>query len=214
MKYKNIIFDLDGTLAHTQPGITNGIIYASSQMGITNLPIEKTELYIGPSLQKFLKENSDLSSDQRTEFITHMRKYYLETGYKESSLYDGIYELIQLLNQNQLNVYVCTAKYEVSAKKMINFYNLDKYCKSVLGANDILHEKSELLKHLIQSFDLDPLKSVMIGDRYTDILGGKDNNCATIGVLYGYGSSQEINECSPDYIADSAQSIKNYILEG
>lgn len=95
-------------------------------------------------------------------------------------------------------------------KIVLEHFKIDKYFTSLTGAQ--MHGKYPGKSVLIgQILDQTEAKAIMIGDRKDDIEGGKNNNIPTIGVLWGYGSREELTEAGADYIVTDTEEIKEII---
>lgn len=121
---KNIIFDLDGTISKSAPGILNAFEYALEKMGKT---YSRDDLYkyIGPPLRdSFVKELGEESADKGVDFY---REYYFKKGIFETEIYDGIKELIEELYDFGFDIYLATSKGEESSKKILEYFEILKF---------------------------------------------------------------------------------------
>lgn len=204
---KNIIFDLDGTISKSKEGIIKAFEYSLDKMGVS---YKRDDLlkYIGPPLRdSFINE---VGENQVDEAIDYYRKYYFEKGMYETSMYDGVKELIEYLYNNSYKLFVATSKGKNSSLKILDYFGIGQYFIFVEGATDELNTKEKVIKSLIQKNDLKKEESIMVGDRLYDINSSYNLGLKSIAVSYGYGNLDEFKKAS--YIVKSPLEIKT-ILE-
>lgn len=203
---KNIIFDLDGTISKSAPGILNAFEYALEKMGKT---YSRDDLYkyIGPPLRdSFVKELGEESADKGVDFY---REYYFKKGIFETEIYDGIKELIEELYDFGFDIYLATSKGEESSKKILEFFGILKYFSYISGSSDDKNTKKKVIDHLLKENNLKSSESIMIGDRSYDIEAANNLEIKTIAVAYGYGNNEEFEKAS--FIANYPYEILNII---
>ncbi len=212
--YTNIVFDLDGTLTDPALGITNSVMYALEKYGIPVPDRSKLLKFIGPPLIESFQEFYGLSRDEAKIAVEYYREYYLAKGMFENSVFPGIEDLLISLKDNGKNLMVATAKVEQFAETVLEHFGIAKYFTCIAGsdmANTITH-KSEIIKATLKRCAItDPEHTVMVGDRMHDILGAKDAGIDSIGILYGYGTREELENAGADLIAESVQDLKRIL---
>lgn len=203
---KHVVFDLDGTLTDPAPGIV--ACYRHVQT-LLELPVsDDTALrrLIGPPLRAALA--GLLASDDPTQVehaVTLYRERFATTGLYENAVYPGVLELLAVLQQAGYTLWIATSKAHVYAREIARHFAFDGYFSGIYGA-ELTGERSnkaELLAHLLQSHGLDPRHTVMIGDREHDVLAAKAHGIHALGVLWGYGSRDELEAAGADSIACS-----------
>lgn len=216
MNYKNILFDLDGTLTESAPGIINSTIYALNHYHIDVLDRSSLLAFIGPPLTESFQKYYHFSKEQAAEAVLVFREYYLKHGIFENSVYDGIPDLLRTLKNAEKNLYVATSKPELQANQILEHFHLNEYFDAVLGAtwDETLTKKSDIIHTLLTKEQIAPLDTtIMVGDRMHDIKGAQDNQLSSIGVLYGYGSRKEFQEAGADYIVETVSDLKDLLLQ-
>lgn len=211
--YKTILFDLDGTLVNSYEGITKSICHAMEQLG---QPMPGKDLLlpcIGPPLIDSFQQIMGLDYELAIKAVKIYRDRYSKTGKFELSPYEGIQELLEGLNQRGHTLYVATSKPQPVAEEIIDHTGLSPYFKKVYGAclDGRFNNKAELLSHLLQQESLDKTTTLMVGDRKFDLLGAAANNMASLGVSYGFGSVEELQEYKATYIAASPADIASLL---
>lgn len=215
LKYKHIIFDLDGTLSDSRKGIINAAIYAYTQMGIKNLPVKEFNEQIGIPLQQYLAIANQFNKEQIELAVTHFRKYYAEKGAFENIVYPGIPELLQTLNKQGKKLYISTAKYEKYARVVADYFKFTPLLVDLAGADAGGYHatKTELTAKIIQNNNITELdKTVVIGDKHMDIEAGHNNGIDSIGVTYGFGTREELENSKPIYIVESVRKLGKILL--
>ncbi len=210
MKKRVILFDLDGTLTDPVEGITRSIQYALEKLGKPTPDSEDLHWCIGPPLVESLKRLlADTGSGQVQEALLIYRERFSKIGKFENKVYDGIPEVLSLLNEKGFSLFVATTKPRVYAIDIIKHFDLAPYFNRVYGSelNGDLVDKTELINHIISNEGIDKNRVVMIGDRSHDIIGAKNNGLTSIGVTYGYGTREELLDSGADRLATSPSDI-------
>ncbi len=211
---KILLFDLDGTLTDSKLGITNSIRYALNKMKLKadNINLEK---FIGPPLAESFEKYFSLDKDTARYAVSVYREYYGVKGIWENRVYPDIPELLTKLKANNKTLVCVTSKASYYAQQILDRFSLKQYFTQLVGSNMDLTctNKIELIKLAISLFPQDHNSDfIMIGDRADDIIGAKKNHIKSIGVLYGYGTYEEIVAEQPDYIVTSVKELEKILL--
>ena len=201
----NILFDLDGTLNDSGPGIKNSAIKTLIEMKLKPIPYEKLNFFIGPPLRDCFRMCS-VPEDRIEESVPIFRKYYEAGGKYEANIYNGIEEMLSKLNNDGYKLFVCTSKAQFLAKDIISHFKLDKYFKGIYGAlmDGSLALKKDIIAKCLEENGHD---AIMVGDTYLDINGANANNLRSIGVTYGYGDNDKLIEYKATVIVDTPSEI-------
>ena len=209
-----LLFDLDGTLTDSALGITNSVRYALQKFGITETDEKKLCLFVGPPLYDSFRELYGLSHDDANLAIVYYREYYVSKGLYENSVYPGVREMLEALSNSGRKIILATSKPEGFAREILKNFCLDGYFYEIFGAtmDEKLCRKDEIIAYALEKTGISPDEAVMIGDRRYDIEGGRKNNLMTVGVLYGYGTREELSAANADCIAATVNELEK-ILE-
>ena len=210
MNKEYILFDLDGTITDPKIGITKGIQYALNKFDIKVDNLDELCKFIGPPLKDSFREFYGFDEEKIEEAIGYYREYYKEKGIFENYVYDNFEKLLQLLKFKRKTLIVATSKPTVFAEKILEHFNLKKYFDFISGSNldGTRGNKDEVIKYALEQNNiLDLSKVVMVGDRKYDIIGAKKIGIESVGVLYGYGDRDELEECGADYIAEDVYKL-------
>lgn len=211
--WKTVLFDLDGTLTDSAPGITNAVACALARYGIREDPKHLTS-FVGPPLTDSFRDHYGFDLDRRTEAVGFFREYYNETGWLENLPYPGMEDFLRDLKEAGLTLLVATSKPEVIAVRILNHFGLAKYFDHIAGAPPDSEEgsrKSAVIRSALSRLD-DPAGAVMVGDRRHDVAGAGETGLPCIGVLYGYGGREELEEAGADFIAEDLAALKALLL--
>jgi phosphoglycolate phosphatase len=207
MAYKNILFDLDGTLTDPYLGITNSIKYALGKFNIMENDESKLNLCIGPPLATSFIEFYHLDKTQSKNAVEYYREYFSEKGIYENKLYDNIENLLEALKNR--NCILATSKPKKFALEIVKYFKIENFFHEIVGSNldGTLSEKDEIIKYIIEKNNLDKTETIMVGDRKHDIIGAHKNDIHSIAVLYGYGSKEELEAANPTYFCKNVMDI-------
>lgn len=207
-KYKAVFFDLDGTVVESGTGCKNGIKYMFEKIGHDENDETKINAFLGPSVKVHLKEKYSFSDRQVEEAYVFYREYYYNKGIYESSLYDGIKEMITAIKSTGKTVYIATLKPQDQAEDMLSRFGISSLFSGIFGARHDLgiYDKIEILQRAVGMIG-EVSKAVMVGDRHYDMISGQHVGFDTIGVLYGYGNYTELRDAGCDYLVDSVQDL-------
>lgn len=212
--YDNILFDLDGTLTDPYIGITNSIIYSLQQMNIEAPDNSALIPFIGPPLDESYRTVYNLQDEDNATAIKHYRTYFSDKGMYENEVYAGIEIVLQALTAQGKQLFIATSKPTDFAIPILQHFKLDGYFNEIVGSNmdGTRTNKAEVIATVMNTHQLDPHKTVMIGDRMHDINGAHQNNIDSIGVLYGYGSAEEIKAAKPTHTIATVDYLLDVLL--
>lgn len=191
----NLLFDLDGTLTNPLIGITKCILYALDKLGRPLPPEKNLRWCIGPPLRDSFAKL--LASDDAVlieKAVAIYRERFGKVGLFENEVYGGIPDVLRTLQKDSHFLYVATSKPTVYARKIITHFGLQRFFKEIYGCelDGTRGDKTSLIAHILQTELLAPSDTAMIGDREHDIIGAKENGIAGFGVLWGYGTKDEL----------------------
>lgn len=197
----HLFFDLDGTLTDPLPGITKCIQHALIGLDLPSPPAESLRWCIGPPLKESFAtllgpEKAHLAEKALVEY----RERFSAIGIFENVVYAGIADTLNELKRHGHNMHVATSKPTIYAERIIDHFGLKRYFHSIDGSelDGTRSDKTGLIAHLLERESICPNDAVMIGDREHDILGARKNNVRALGVLWGYGTLEELQEAGAD----------------
>lgn len=208
--FKNILFDLDGTLSDPGPGIVACIQSALREMGHRPPAASELTQYIGPPLRGTFATLLATDDSARIEqAVASYRERFSKTGMFENNVYPGIPEVLEQLASPGTTLFVATAKPRRYAIQIIEYFRLATYFEGIFGPelDGRFDDKGELISHILATYQLQAEESVMIGDRANDIIAAKKNGLSSVGVTYGYGSLDELLSAGACSICESPEQI-------
>ncbi len=212
-KFDTLLFDLDGTLTDSTEGILNCLIYAIERMGF-EVP-EDTNIFLGPPIRQSFAEFLGMNGEQVDEAVRIFRERYSDTGLFENRVYDGIPGMLERLKSGGKRLMVATSKPQVYAVRIFEKFGLAQYFEIVGGAelDGSRDYKDEVIEYVLAKAGITDRSTVlMIGDRRQDVLGAHKTDIECMGILWGYGSVEELTQAGADYIARTPQEAADMLL--
>ena len=190
----SVLLDLDGTLVDTYPGIWR---------------------IIGPPLEEIMQILLRSFGDDRVgEGVAIYRKHYGESGFLGSVPYPGISKSLEEMKQAGLLIYLATSKRAIFANGILDHLKFTTHFNGIYGSgpNGELDHKPELLSHILPKHGLSPSHGVMVGDRRYDISGAHSVGMRSLGVLWGYGTRDELESAGADQLVEFPADLARAVL--
>jgi phosphoglycolate phosphatase len=206
-----IYLDLDGTLTDPKPGITRSIQYALSKLDRLAPSEDELTWCIGPPLRASLRLL--LGTDELADkALSLYRERFSDIGLFENKIYPGVEDTLAALAQSGRRLFVATSKPVLYAQRIIDHFNLNVYFERVFGSDldGSRSDKTDLLGYALQATGVSPSRAMMIGDRSHDMVGARNNGMTAVGVLYGYGSEEELLEAGAHHICATPRSLLDH----
>jgi len=216
--FKAAIFDLDGTLLNALGDIEEACNYALVQ---NNLPVIETEKYkavLGKGRKKIIESiipNEHKNEKKINEILSNFNSYYETHMMNKTKPYEGIIELLDDLNKNNIITAIVSNKPHEYTKIIVNHY-FGNRVKIVFGqrAGFDIKPNPDTLLEVINILNLAKNECIFIGDTEIDLMTAKNANIKSIGVLWGYRSLQKLESEGADYIVSTTDELKNIIING
>lgn len=191
-----VLFDLDGTLTESGPGVVRSLKYAFDAIGVP--PPDDTTLmrFVGPPLLDSFRDIIGLDDAAANDALVAFRRYFVDKGMFENAVYPGIPELLRALVDAGRRLAITTSKPLPSALPIVEHFALREYFEFVCGPDrdGSGAVKTTVVADAISALNIEPgAHVVLVGDRSHDVIGAHDNGIACIGVLWGYGSRDELS---------------------
>ena len=216
MKYRYILFDLDGTVTNPEEGITKSFAYALEYMGIH--VEDRTELrkVIGPPLLQSFDEFYHFTKEQALEATAKYRERYQDMGWAENEVYPGMEETLKTLWEQGAKLILATSKPERFAVRIMEHFGLSKYFTMLCGPVDYAKDRStkeQVVRYALEQNGITDIGEViMVGDRKYDVVGAAAVGIKTIGVLYGFGDAEELTSAGAIHLVETPQELAEYLL--
>lgn len=205
LTYDAVIFDLDGTLTDSRPGIFACTEYALKKMGLPVPPEATLSRFLGPPLAESYMKYCGMTEEQAAYATDLYRERYIPIGWKENSVYPRIRALLAALKERGAYLAVATGKPEHTSVEILRYFGLLPYFDAVAGPKpeDMHADKGSLIRRVLPK----GRKAVMIGDIAGDIKGAQDAGIDSVAALYGYGKREETLAQGPTHAAETTQAL-------
>ena len=211
--FDTLLFDLDGTLTDSTEGILKCLINAVEKMGF-EVP-EDTNKFLGPPIRQSFAEFIGMNEEQIDEAVRIFRERYSTVGLFENRVYEGISEMLERLKNGGKRLMVATSKPEVYAVRILERFGIAPYFEIVGGAelDGSRDYKHEVIEYVLAKANItDRSRVLMIGDRRQHVLGAHKTGLKCMGILWGYGSIEELNGAGADFIAETPVKAADMLL--
>lgn len=210
---KSVLFDLDGTLTDSGEGIMNCAAMAMERLGVPVPPREKMRVFVGPPLWNTFRDFG-VPEDRLDEAVEIFRSRYVPIGKFENTPYPGIRELLEALQSQGRKLYVATSKPEVTAREVLEHFDLSRYFTEICGAtvDKSRTSKEDVIAYLLKLAGCRE-ECVMVGDTSYDVTGAAAHGIPTIGVAWGYGKTEDMVSAGAAAIAESPEDLLRIITE-
>jgi len=215
-KYKYCLFDLDGTLTDPAPGITASVAYALERFGIEVSDRAELNKFIGPPLVYSFKTYYGFSDEQAKQAVAYYRERFRAGGLYENEIYPGIAELLEKIKAGGGRVILATSKPEEFAAMILEHFDILKHFDFVAGntLDETRPEKRQVIEHIFANYpEICAENAVMVGDREYDVLAAKEFSLPSVGVLFGYGSLEELMNAGADMLAESVPALSALLID-
>lgn len=217
-RYDTLLFDLDGTLLDSKPGIELCFAYAMKRMNEVGHPVQLPEGFdfntvIGPPLTHSFRRFAQ-TEEQVVQAVAFYRELYFETGWKMSDPFDGIRDALERLKRSGKRLLVATSKLEDLARRTMEHHGIARSFDVIAGASkdDKRSSKQDVILRTLELATEQSESCVMIGDRLHDMEGAQQTGMDAIGVLWGYGSRQELSAYHPVLLAQTPTELCDYLI--
>ncbi len=207
--YKNIMFDLDGTVTDSGRAIISSVEYALSHFGLTDQPMEKLRTFIGPSLYDSFEREYELKGEDCDKAVSLYRSIYEKERMYDVDIYDGIPQLLEELKKSGHTVLLITSKPLKFSEQILEKIGLAVYFDHMVGPDlsDHSSDKKRLIEKAVETYGLEKSECIMIGDTAYDIRGAVDAGVDSIAVTYGYGNVKDMMDAGAKFKADTVKDI-------
>jgi phosphoglycolate phosphatase len=209
-EFSCILFDLDGTIVDSAPGITSSLAYTFEQLGLPIPSPAELVAYVGPPILDSFRDLAGFTPEQSQAALDIYRGHYLETGVFDATVYPGVEGVLARIHEAGIPMSLATSKPETPATLILDHYDLAKYFDIITGASDdeVRSAKADVVEEALKrltAFGADVSRPVMVGDRHHDVVGAAAHDVPTVFVRWGYGAPAE--EVGTIGVADTADEL-------
>ena len=207
--YKAILFDLDGTLTESGPGITRCVQYALEKIGHPEEDLEALRCFVGPPLKEMFMEYAGVDEETAETAVVYYRERFEPVGMYENHLYPGVAEMLKTLKNRKYRLAVSSSKPEKYVRKILAQFGIDGYFTEIVGADEEKNRttKEEVVREALRRLGLSnhPEQAVLVGDKEHDVYGARACGVECVAVLYGYGTREELEKADPLRIVETPE---------
>ena len=212
-----ILFDLDGTISNSGPGITHCVAYALDKFGIHVSELSQLNCFVGPPLRESFSVFYGFSREDSLRAIEYYRERYQAEGIHETAPYPGVCTMIHRLKTDGRRIALATSKPEVFARQIIDEYGLTDCFDAITGCelDGTRSKKTEVMAECIRRLGLterDLARTAMVGDRNYDVLAARELGVHAVAVSYGYAPPGELEAAGAEYIASDTDELYSYLM--
>lgn len=216
MRWKRLLFDLDGTITDPKVGITKSVQYALEAFGIIESDADRLTPFIGPPLLDSFEQFYQMSKEQAKQAVEKYRERFSTVGLYENEIYPGMAQLLSELCAQGCTLAVASSKPTVFVKKILEHFQIEPYFSVVVGSelDGRRVQKEEVVAEALRQLNLlgDTGETAMIGDRRFDIEGAQAHRLTGIGVAYGYALPGELEEAGANFVVQDVAELQKLLL--
>ncbi len=215
-KYICILFDLDGTLTYSHPGIYACFRYALEKMGAPTPTDEQLRPCVGPSLMYSFQNFFGYSETDAAKATALYRERYAEKGIWENEPIPSAVETLKALKEAGYKLAMATSKPIVFAEQISKRFGFAPYFDAEVGSGldeKTLATKAAVIEEAMKRLGATAEECLMVGDRFHDVEGARAHgvDCAMLKVGYAQNDA-EFAECKPAYVFDGFAELREFLL--
>ena len=209
-RFTTVLFDLDGTLSDPFEGLSKSIRETMTRMGLPVPSDEALRHAVGPPPRESFAALLQTTDKEKIETaIRYYRERYATVGLFENHVYPGIPKMLEQLRAANLRLFITTSKVNLYARRILDHFRLSQFFAGIYGseADGRFERKPDLMRHLIEDEGLDPASTAMVGDRSHDVEAARANGVFSVGVLWGFGSREELEDAGVNTLVSSVEDL-------
>ena len=186
-KYETIVFDLDGTLLDTSPGIFNSVRFAEQQLGFEPIPDDRLRVFVGPPPKQMYQKVYGVDEETATKATAFHRQYSREKAIYEATVYPGMKQTLSALKQQGYKLAVATLKGQRIAEKVLQIHEMADFFDSIVGMDEVESFTKCNTIHVAMAETGTTGNVLMVGDSEYDYVGACEAKVDFVGAVYGFG---------------------------
>ncbi len=213
-EFEVILFDFDGTVADTSPGIKDGLRHTFELNNMPLMTSAEMDRFIGPPLDDSFVKYCAVTMEKAKAMVLQFREHYHVKAIDKFYIYDGLVDAIKILKSKGIKVGIATSKPEVMAIHILKKAGIFELFDVIQGAtlDGKLIKKNDIIHHVLLKDEIKGKKTLMVGDTEFDIYGAHCNGIPCLWVDYGFGTYENALKENPEYIARTTGEMAEFFL--
>lgn len=207
-----VLFDFDGTIADTSPGIKEGLLHTFQRNNMPLMTDDEMDKFIGPPLDDSFVKYCGVAREKAKEMVLQFREHYHNKAIDKFYIYNGLEEALKVLKEKGIMIAVATSKPEMMAVHILKKANLYHYFDVIQGAtlDGKLIKKTDIVQHVLNKESVRGKKALMVGDTEFDIHGAHVNNIPCLWIEYGFGTLENATRENPEYTLKTTEDMTEF----
>ena len=207
-----VLFDFDGTVADTSPGIKEGLVHTFNVNNLPQMTNSEMDRFIGPPLDDSFEKYCGVDREKAKSMVLDFRGYYHVKGIDKFLIYPGLKEAVLELKNKGIIVGIATSKPEPMAIHILKKAGIYELFDVIQGASldGKLIKKADIVKTVLDNECVKNKKVLMVGDTEFDIVGAHANNIEALWVEYGFGTYENAMLEKPEYMVKTTEDMKEF----
>ena len=211
MRYKAVIFDLDGTLLNSLIDIADSVNLVLEKHNLPTHQLDDYKLFIGNGLEKLVERAlpENVTNNEFNKYLAEIREVYSNNQISKTKPYDGVLEMLGELQKRNISINILSNKPIDFTKMVVKHFLGDFKFDNVLGAREGIPKKPnpQAVFEIIENLGIDKSEVLYVGDTGTDMQTAENAGLTSVGVLWGFRDMEELVENNADYIIEEASKI-------
>src|SRR5579884_157478 len=202
LRYRAVLFDLDGTLVDSYAALADAVNYALSQHGLDELTMDEIRGYVGEGLERLLDRafQGDVPSSATDAFENR----YDEVCCEQSRVLADVEATLSALSRLNVAMAVCTNKPTAFSRKILEFLGLASFFRAIVGPDlaGARKPQAQHVLHTLEATNCTPEEALFVGDMPIDVEAAHNSGIAAAVVATGSSTSNALRAARPDHYLD------------
>lgn len=216
LKYKAVLFDLDGTLLDTRKGVKSAVKKTIYDLKLPVLTEEEIDVFVGPPMQNSFEKYYGMTPEKALKSANLFRENYKNYSLLEAELYPGILNMLDELNRTGIKIAIATNKSHENAKAILDYYGITDRCQYIKGADlDGKLKKADILEICLKELGVKNNETILVGDSEYDSIGAQKVGIDFLAVTYGFDFTKDTDftKINPVIVCDNVEEVYNFFFK-
>lgn len=216
LKYKAVLFDLDGTLLDTRKGVKSAVKKTIYDLKLPVLTEEEIDVFVGPPMQKSFEKYYGMTPEKALKSANLFRENYKNYSLLEAELYPRILNMLDELNRTGIKIAIATNKSHENAKAILDYYEITDRCQYIKGADlEGKLKKADILEICLKELGVKNNEAILVGDSEYDSIGAQKAGIDFLAVTYGFDFTKDTDftKINPVIVCDNVEEVYNFFFK-